>query len=121
MSSPVGQRINATMLARLRDLSEPGGPDVLAELIGMYLADTPRFIDDLRRAIHNSDPEGVRNLAHMLKGSSSNMGAQRLETICCDLENLARAGSLEGAAGLLDAIHREFVCVRALLSAEQTK
>jgi two-component system, sensor histidine kinase and response regulator len=118
MRNAASKTVSPPAIARLRELGEPNGPDLLGELIGMYLADAPRFMTELRQAVAASDCRSVMDTAHKLKGSSANLGAERLEEICRELEQIARAGALEGAEGLLEKMNREFVVVRTVLTAE---
>jgi HPt (histidine-containing phosphotransfer) domain-containing protein len=57
-------------------------------------------LDDLRRA------------AHTLKGNSSQVGAVRLSSLCFDLEQAVKAGSLESAEKMIEGIQVEFGFVK---------
>jgi HPt (histidine-containing phosphotransfer) domain-containing protein len=50
-----------------------------------------------------------------MKGGASNIGAARLAAFCAQLEKLGRAGSLEGAAGVVGEIEVELARARAAL------
>ena len=69
------------MLAGLRELQEAGAPDLLEELIELFLADVPPQLVALRKAAEADDAQSVERIAHTLKGSCANMGAVRMETL----------------------------------------
>ena len=60
-------------------------------------------------------------MAHALKGSSANMGATRLVTICEELEAAGRSGKLENAVVLAEHLEAEYGRVRTALEKELTR
>ena len=66
----------------------------------------------MRQAAACGNLEDLRRAAHTLKGNSSQVGASRLSSLCFDLEQAARAGSLEGAEKMIDGIQAELACVK---------
>ncbi len=61
-------------LGTLRELRDIMDQD-FDELIEAYLSDTSTRIDDVRAAVIAKDTYQLRELAHSLKGSCSNIGA----------------------------------------------
>jgi PAS domain S-box-containing protein len=110
--------VNRQTLATLRDLQVPGGPDPLAEVIHLFLDDTPRMLTELRQCCTLRQPDALRRTAHSLKGSCGNMGAEHLAELCRQVEAKAQSGSLVGIDELIQAIEDTFPQVRALLLAE---
>ncbi|RMF79528.1 MAG: response regulator [Nitrospirae bacterium] len=89
-----------------------GGDDaVLQEILGLFLEDAPRQIAALGEAITRGDWEEVRRLAHTLKGSASNVGAEPLRQAAWHLEQ----GAGEGAEALLDRCQAELARVQDFL------
>lgn len=76
-------------------------PEFVDELVDTYLADAPLQVAAIRSALDAGDAEGVVRPAHTLKGSSLNLGGLRVAGIAREIEERGRAGSLEGAAALL--------------------
>jgi HPt (histidine-containing phosphotransfer) domain-containing protein len=113
--------LNQGTLARLRELSHPGEPSILGELIDMFIAETPRQIEALRRAIREGNVTALRRVAHTLKGSSGNLGADRLSKACGKLERLAKDGVVDGTADLLADVETEFHEAEKHLVAEKSK
>jgi len=121
MSNDNEQTVNPAALARLRELGRPGEPDLLGELIDLYLADAPKLMNDLRQAVWREDAAAARKIAHTLKGSCGNLGTERLARLCLSLETLAKTGSLNGAEQTLADMERESQAVNNALMAEKTK
>jgi HPt (histidine-containing phosphotransfer) domain-containing protein len=111
--------VNRDILDNLRALGEPGEPDPLIEFIDMFFADTPLVLQRLHQAVDAHNPTAVREAAHSLKGSSSNLGAEKLSHLCRDLESQGKAGALTSAPELLAQIEAEYAVVKELLEAER--
>src|SRR5216110_1327388 len=73
-----------SVLAGLRELQVPGEPDGAVELVDLFLRDTPVKIQSMQSAIARSDALALKEAAHGLKGSASNLGAHRLSRLCAD-------------------------------------
>jgi two-component system, sensor histidine kinase and response regulator len=110
--------IDQSVLEGLRELQEEGEPDVLKELIELFLEDVPSQLEALREAEERDDAKSVERTAHTLKGSSGNMGATRMATLCAELEVVGGSGSLARAPELFEQLKAEFDRVRTVLRAE---
>jgi HPt (histidine-containing phosphotransfer) domain-containing protein len=86
-------------------------------VIAAYVDDTPQHLRTLRQAIVVSDPGNLRKVAHSLKSSSANVGAEALAQMCKEMEHLGRTDTTEGASGILTDMEQEFQAVRHSLSA----
>jgi HPt (histidine-containing phosphotransfer) domain-containing protein len=71
----------------LKRLERFGGVRLREELTSMFLQEAPSRIAWARAALAGGNAEGVRSVAHMLKSSSGQMGAVRMQQICERLEN----------------------------------
>jgi CheY-like chemotaxis protein len=111
------ETVDARALAALRDLQGAGRPDLLPELIAVYLRDTPPRLAALHEAVTHADAEALRRAAHGLKGSSSQIGAVQVAHLCAELEGHVRTADLTGAAETLRRIDEAFGRVRAHLQA----
>ena len=89
--------LEAETLTALQALSDDND-DLLQELVDIYLAEAPALIRAIRAASAEGDAEGLERAAHSLKGSSANMGALRLASKALALEELGRAGRIDGAS-----------------------
>jgi CheY-like chemotaxis protein/HPt (histidine-containing phosphotransfer) domain-containing protein len=113
--------IDPAALTSLRSLSDSDEDNVLADLIELFLGDMPAKIDQIRDAIAQDRPASLRESAHNLKGSASNLGARRLAGVCARLETLARGSSLAEAAELVPKLQEEFARVCDALRLELGK
>ena len=113
--------IDGSVLAGLRELQEPGGPDAAVELIELFLRDTPVKIQSMQSAIARSDGLALQESAHSLKGSASNLGARRLARLCAELERLPKEGKLAEASDLFGRLNEEYGRVCFILEQEKEK
>ena len=100
--------LDPAVIDTLRNLTPPGEPDVLCEVLQMFLAEMPPRLDRLRNAFASGDIEELRRTAHSLKGSAGNIGANRLFVLCRQLDDQGKTGDLSGAQPLIDALGVEF-------------
>ena len=113
-----GEILDRGVLATLRELQEEGEPDVLGELVELFLADAPPRLDALRGAIEAGDASSVEGIAHALKGSCANLGAVSMGATCAELEEAGRAGDLSGAPARISVLEKEFGRVRVAFEEE---
>jgi CheY-like chemotaxis protein len=109
--------VDASIVALLRDLHREGRPDILAEVIAVYLCDTPPRLAALHEAVARADAEAVRRETYGLKGSSSQIGAVQVARLCADLEHQAGTTDWMGAMETLRRLDEAFGRVRAHLEA----
>lgn len=93
--APAVAAIDRTAVDRLT--ATMGGPFV-AELIDTFAEDARELIATLRRALAEADVDAFRRAAHSLKSNGETLGATELAALARELEAIARAGSLQGAA-----------------------
>jgi two-component system, sensor histidine kinase and response regulator len=86
----------ALILEGLEDDSE-----LLAELIQLFLGETPRLIEAMRKATYRGDMQELGRSAHSMKGAASNFLAYRTVSAASQLENDAKTGDLESAKASL--------------------
>ncbi len=113
--------IDRATLASLQSLGDSDEDNVLSDLIGLFLRDMPAKMDQIHEGISQSRPVSLRESAHSLKGSASNLGARRLASLCARIESLARGPSLTDAALVLPELKEEFERVCAALRSELGK
>ena len=100
--------LDPVVIDSLRQLTPPGEPDVLDEVLRMFLDEVPRRIDRLRAAWSAGDVTEVHRAAHSLKGSAGNIGAHALYAVCKQLDERGKAGDLAGTEHLVAALAEEF-------------
>jgi len=86
-----------------------GGEKLVAELTAVFKQEVPRRMQLAQAAAGRGDFSALEEAAHSLKSSCGQMGAARMHAICEEVEGRAAAGSVDGAAALLDVLEHEFV------------
>ncbi len=109
--------LDLSVLAGLREIQQPGKPDLVTELIDLFLEDTAVQLKMLRTAVSNNNAKEVRRVAHLLKGSSANMGAGPMAALYDSLEKTEFKNGESGT--LLVKLDREFERVNIALRAER--
>jgi HPt (histidine-containing phosphotransfer) domain-containing protein len=113
--------IDITMLFSLDAAQEEGEPDIIVELIDLYLGDAPLRIAAMQAALAAKDERALRRAAHNLKGSSTNLGAYRLAAHCAAIEQADGNDSFQMSSALLTQLEWEFERVRQVFTAERQR
>lgn len=100
-------RIDAAMMAQLKDLLG----ERFSELVERFVQDGQRRMNLLRQALAGQDFVAIHAEAHGLKGSSRNIGANHLGSLCGELEQQGKEGRAAGMATLFAALEQEFAAV----------
>jgi HPt (histidine-containing phosphotransfer) domain-containing protein len=94
-----GQVLDDSVLATLR--SALGDDELVADIIGAFLSETPKQIESLVAADRAGDERAVVAAAHLIKGSALTFGAVRLVSHCATLESApSQAAALVPQVGL---------------------
>ena len=83
--------IDQATIATLRDLGTGDNGAFLREIVGIFLADTPLRLAELKESLAARDREKFIRSAHCLKGSSASVGAVALRASADSIEARARA------------------------------
>ncbi len=92
-------------------------PSMMQNIIEIYLADSHRLVQELRRAFESQEPDALGVAAHTLKSSSANLGANVLAGLCGEAERLTRSGSTLGTGVIVGRMEEEFIKVEHALRA----
>jgi PAS domain S-box-containing protein len=113
--------LDLTVIQHLRELREPGQPDPLADLVGLFLCDAPDRLTKMLAVMMKGDGAALRELAHAFKGSANNLGARPMAALCGQVERHAQAGEMTECAVVMEKILVEFDRVEATLLEELKK
>ena len=105
--------VDPAVLAELRQLDETG--ELLATLVAHFLDETPQRLVAMQTALSHGNAMALAEGAHALKGSSGNLGANRMQRLCGELQTLGRADDLAGIGDRLARLEAEFAAVRSIL------
>jgi HPt (histidine-containing phosphotransfer) domain-containing protein len=109
--------LDTQVLAALQELEQRSRAGLLAHLITLYLQEVPAHLAALHEAVAQGDAGRVAEVAHGLRGSSAQLGATRMTSVCTSLQEDAGTQNLSQAAAQVAELRREFVRVRAALEA----
>jgi HPt (histidine-containing phosphotransfer) domain-containing protein len=112
--------VDFTVLAGLDDEPIAGEPDLVTELIDLYLGEVPHLIDSIRNGLQSNDWKSARRAAHTLRGSSGNLGVLQLSDLADQLEHLDETET-ETARVLCESLDQEFARVNKLLLEERQR
>ena len=87
-----GPHIDIGALDAIRSVQRADGPDLLEQVIELYVDRAPLLLSDLRSALNRSDRAAAKSAAHSLKSSSRNVGAVRISDQCQKIEIGLREG-----------------------------
>jgi two-component system, sensor histidine kinase and response regulator len=105
-------------VGRIRALHRPGGPDLFAKVVGLYVASSLALTEAMRAAALSHDAVGIRQAAHALKSSSANVGAMAFAELCKHVELAVEHGKLDDARVLVDRLLGEHQQVLQALDAQ---
>ncbi|HNS50841.1 MAG TPA: Hpt domain-containing protein [Anaerolineae bacterium] len=108
--------IDRAVLDSLLD-SVGGDREFLVELLQVYFDDAPRLLASMRTALAAGSAEEFRRAAHSLKSNSASFGAMSLSRLSKGLEEMGKAGTLDGVAASLAQAEQEYARVRTALEA----
>jgi two-component system, sensor histidine kinase RpfC len=114
------QLINEVTLHHLRLLG--GGNDAfLSSVITGFAAEGEQMIAAMSAALREGQYEAFRELAHTLKGSAGNVGAEMLCNVCREMMRLNPAEFGERAAALLNEAQKKFSATQVALTKYATQ
>lgn len=112
---PADITIDPEAIENLKALNPDDALGFLRDLVAIFLEDTPLRLQELRDSLAAGDQTKFTRAAHSIKGSSANMGAQRLRNIAEKLEHDSKRAGLEGLAPFVDQVAAVFEETKAEL------
>ena len=94
--------INTTINTRFR-----GNTEFYLKMVALFYETLDEHLNNLRESISNNDPEKLKYSAHAIKGSSANIGIEKVRAIAGQLENKCYSLTVEQANRLYDLLMKE--------------
>ena len=114
------QQVEAVPFDREEMLDRLGGDDeLMIDVLGVFLEECPRMMEEIREAVDRGDAPLVRNAAHSIKGALLNISAAPAAEEAKQLELLGGEERLAETAAVLDKLQVEIDRLEPVL-AEQT-
>jgi CheY-like chemotaxis protein len=118
LASVLARLVPDVTIDRARLLERVGGDKAaLRDIASIFLADAPKRMAEIRRALERQDARALRAAAHGLKGALANFGAQAAVDAAFELQTLGDASELSEAPAVLERLQAEMRSVRRELRA----
>src|ERR1700686_1306050 len=109
--------VDMELLNAFAELQLDDGPDLIVELIDLYLLDAAQRIGQIREASIAAEWGLLKRAAHTLKGSSGSLGVRHVAEICEKLERMDSHDSPQTVAILVRLLEYESAMAGASLAA----
>ena len=106
------QHLDEAVFEKLRHI---GGDQFMGEIFTLFLDSAPVKIEEAVAGSQGGDLELVERAVHSLRSSAGNIGAQRLQDLCGQIEIFAVEGDSDSLAPLIDQLGAAFERVRGPL------
>ena len=107
--------IDTERIKEINNIRSHSRPSILARVVRHFQDDVPRKIAAMREGVVLHDHQTLRRVAHALRGSSAQVGANIAAKLCERIELLATSESVEGADRLIEALDTSLTEALALL------
>ena len=94
-------------------------PDLIVELIDLYLVDFPQQLSVMKDSVLKADENSLKRAAHTLKGSSANLGVNGVAALCEAIEETDSSESFQQSNVLINRLEQTFARIRPIFLAER--
>ncbi len=102
------QVLDMEVVEELLALTGDSDPELLLDLIHMFLEDAPGKLEAMTEGLAKGDLEQVAHAAHSLKGSAGNLGIRMVQHDCDALQNASRQNQTEVVRELVPRLEENF-------------
>ena len=95
-----------------------GDTELMTDVLGVFLEECPRMMQEIRAAVGQGDPLSVRRAAHSIKGALLNISAGPAAAEAKQLEFLGNEERLAETAEVLDHLQAEIERLEPMLVAQ---
>jgi HPt (histidine-containing phosphotransfer) domain-containing protein len=96
-------------------MGEEGG-DMVKELKGLYLTNTPKLISNIKKDIKARDMNALKTHVHGLKGSSAQLGVTGIASLSREIEEVIPSGRFDEIESLFKQLLNVFKKVKITFS-----
>jgi HPt (histidine-containing phosphotransfer) domain-containing protein len=104
---PMAHALDASALARLRELDPGGQHGVVARVMATFDSSLRRMMGQLEAERGTGNVVVVSGIAHTLKSSSASVGALALAALCTEIEGRLRTGDVSTLQADIDRMLAE--------------
>jgi CheY-like chemotaxis protein len=113
------EAIDVQVLQALGQTMGSNASTFLAQLIDVYLEDSPNLLQLMDTAVTQTDTAAMEQAAHTLKSSSAALGAITLSKLCEELERIGNSKTITSAIEIMPQVKSEYERVKAALLLER--
>jgi signal transduction histidine kinase/CheY-like chemotaxis protein/HPt (histidine-containing phosphotransfer) domain-containing protein len=99
--------LSADKLTALRELDPQGGMGLVKELLQTFVEMAPQAVEQIEASMERGDAKALGEVAHALKSSTANVGAEALSACYRKLEDLGRESRFDEAREFFDHVRTE--------------
>jgi HPt (histidine-containing phosphotransfer) domain-containing protein len=100
--------LDMRVVEELLSFADDGDPELVLDLIQMFLDDGPGKVRAVVEGVANGDFERAERAAHSLKGSSGNLGAKVLSQVCEQVQVATRYHRLDDSRRLAPMLQAQY-------------
>jgi PAS domain S-box-containing protein len=113
--------LDGSRLDHLRSMQDTGQPNLVWEVIDLFVSDAPVHLQALHEALDGRDAHRLARTAHRLLSATQNIGAHNMSSLCLEIERLGRQGELQALERLVPNLAHELEKVCHALQAERMR
>ena len=106
---------------RIENIRAEVDPNLLDELIDLFVSEGPKLLDNIEQAIQTKDAKSINFASHRLKGSSACLGVTRVCTLCREIEEQSRNNELDNLSLAIPMLRLEYHRAILALNLEKQK
>ena len=91
------------------------GAEAVRELVDIFSEETPQALQQIRDDIERRNIQGISIQAMQLGRASMNFGAERMQTLCSNLQSAGKNGDFQLATDFVERLETEFEVVKKTL------
>jgi HPt (histidine-containing phosphotransfer) domain-containing protein len=105
---------------QLNQLSE-GNSEFELEILQMFAEDLPAYIKEIKNAVVSQDLITLKRVSHQIKGSSSNVGAKKIESLATNLETVGSENSWQFVTEIVAKLEDRLEVIQQLIEQKYLK
>ncbi len=109
--------LNLKRLEQIRGMDSSGERKLLHRILNAFVKSADQYMLQLEKVIEDEDSAAVYRIAHSLKSSSANIGAESLSVLFKQLEAYGKSGEMMSIRALWNDLHHQYQ--RALAEIEK--
>uniref|UniRef100_A0A7N0RH36 Histidine-containing phosphotransfer protein n=1 Tax=Kalanchoe fedtschenkoi TaxID=63787 RepID=A0A7N0RH36_KALFE len=100
--------------SQLQQLQDESNPNFVMEVVSLFFQDSERLLNELGKALGQPviDFKKVDSHVHQLKGSSSSIGAQKVQNVCMTFRSCCEQQNADGCLTCLQVLSSEYFLVK---------